>query len=123
MVIVLHTKLGIFWQYSNISHIYLYLFIHTYLFILYFEIIDTQILKILYCYESLDSWLFSYISHSSTPLLSYRMEVHCTIAVDFTASNGDPRSSTSLHYMNPYEPNLYARALKAVGEIIQDYDR
>uniref|UniRef100_A0A8C6NV95 Copine Vb n=1 Tax=Nothobranchius furzeri TaxID=105023 RepID=A0A8C6NV95_NOTFU len=31
-------------------------------------------------------------------------------------------SSTSLHYMNPYQLNAYAMALKAVGEIIQDYD-
>uniref|UniRef100_A0A8C7N3I6 Copine 5 n=1 Tax=Oncorhynchus kisutch TaxID=8019 RepID=A0A8C7N3I6_ONCKI len=30
--------------------------------------------------------------------------------------------STSLHYMNPYQMNAYAMALKAVGEIIQDYD-
>uniref|UniRef100_A0A8D2ZY42 Copine family member IX n=1 Tax=Scophthalmus maximus TaxID=52904 RepID=A0A8D2ZY42_SCOMX len=29
---------------------------------------------------------------------------------------------TSLHYMNPYQMNAYAMALKAVGEIIQDYD-
>jgi copine 5/8/9 len=49
-------------------------------------------------------------------------QIHCTIAVDFTASNGDPRSPTSLHYMDPYQPNLYARALRAVGDIIQDYD-
>uniref|UniRef100_A0A8C7KBL1 Copine 5 n=1 Tax=Oncorhynchus kisutch TaxID=8019 RepID=A0A8C7KBL1_ONCKI len=31
-------------------------------------------------------------------------------------------TSTSLHYMNPYQMNAYAMALKAVGEIIQDYD-
>uniref|UniRef100_A0A8C4HEE5 Copine Va n=1 Tax=Dicentrarchus labrax TaxID=13489 RepID=A0A8C4HEE5_DICLA len=31
-------------------------------------------------------------------------------------------NSTSLHYMNPYQMNAYAMALKAVGEIIQDYD-
>ncbi|KAK2158065.1 hypothetical protein LSH36_178g06009 [Paralvinella palmiformis] len=49
-------------------------------------------------------------------------QVHCIIAIDFTASNGDPTSPQSLHYINPYQPNLYARALKAVGEIIQDYD-
>lgn len=49
-------------------------------------------------------------------------QVNCTIAVDFTASNGDPRSPQSLHYNNPQHPNLYARALRSVGEIIQDYD-
>lgn len=35
---------------------------------------------------------------------------------------GNPSQSTSLHYMNPYQMNAYALALKAVGEIIQDYD-
>ncbi|XP_025108559.1 copine-8-like [Pomacea canaliculata] len=48
--------------------------------------------------------------------------IHCTFAVDFTASNGDPKSPTSLHYMNPYRPNPYATAILAVGTIIQDYD-
>lgn len=37
-------------------------------------------------------------------------------------SAGNPSQSTSLHYMNPYQLNAYAMALKAVGEIIQDYD-
>uniref|UniRef100_A0A8C1PRL9 Copine Vb n=1 Tax=Cyprinus carpio TaxID=7962 RepID=A0A8C1PRL9_CYPCA len=36
--------------------------------------------------------------------------------------SGNPSQSTSLHYMNPYQMNAYALALKAVGEIIQDYD-
>uniref|UniRef100_A0AAQ4QTG9 Copine Va n=1 Tax=Gasterosteus aculeatus aculeatus TaxID=481459 RepID=A0AAQ4QTG9_GASAC len=49
-------------------------------------------------------------------------EIHFTVAIDFTASNGNPSQSTSLHYMNPYQMNAYAMALKAVGEIIQDYD-
>uniref|UniRef100_A0A3Q1H8X0 C2 domain-containing protein n=1 Tax=Anabas testudineus TaxID=64144 RepID=A0A3Q1H8X0_ANATE len=45
-----------------------------------------------------------------------------TVAIDFTASNGNPSQPTSLHYMSPYQMNAYAMALKAVGEIIQDYD-
>ncbi|KAL9974985.1 hypothetical protein ACROYT_G012097 [Oculina patagonica] len=44
------------------------------------------------------------------------------VGIDFTASNGDPGQSTSLHYINPYAPNEYMQALTAVGEIIQDYD-
>lgn len=47
----------------------------------------------------------------------------CQVAIDFTASNGDPRNSCSLHYINPYQPNEYLKALVAVGEICQDYDR
>uniref|UniRef100_A0A3Q2YZR7 Copine Va n=1 Tax=Hippocampus comes TaxID=109280 RepID=A0A3Q2YZR7_HIPCM len=52
----------------------------------------------------------------------FRTQIHFTVAIDFTASNGNPSQSTSLHYMNPYQMNAYAMALKAVGEIIQDYD-
>ncbi|KAJ6666467.1 hypothetical protein lerEdw1_020190 [Lerista edwardsae] len=44
------------------------------------------------------------------------------VAIDFTASNGDPRNSCSLHYIHPYQPNEYLKALVAVGEICQDYD-
>uniref|UniRef100_A0A8B9SG31 Copine 5 n=1 Tax=Apteryx owenii TaxID=8824 RepID=A0A8B9SG31_APTOW len=49
-------------------------------------------------------------------------QINFTVAIDFTASNGNPSQSTSLHYMNPYQLNAYTMALKAVGEIIQDYD-
>uniref|UniRef100_A0AAZ3Q8W5 C2 domain-containing protein n=1 Tax=Oncorhynchus tshawytscha TaxID=74940 RepID=A0AAZ3Q8W5_ONCTS len=44
------------------------------------------------------------------------------VAIDFTASNGDPKNSCSLHYIHPYQPNEYLKALVAVGEICQDYD-
>ncbi|GAB6021481.1 Copine-8 [Chamberlinius hualienensis] len=49
-------------------------------------------------------------------------QLNCTIAIDFTASNGDPQSPNSLHYFGGHLANPYARALSAVGEIIQDYD-
>ncbi|XP_068611523.1 copine-8 isoform X2 [Brachionichthys hirsutus] len=49
-------------------------------------------------------------------------QINFTVAIDFTASNGSPAQPTSLHYMSPYQLNAYAMALKAVGEIIQDYD-
>ncbi|XP_072291670.1 copine-8-like [Eucyclogobius newberryi] len=49
-------------------------------------------------------------------------QLNFTVAIDFTASNGNPSQPTSLHYMSPYQLNDYALALKAVGEIIQDYD-
>ncbi|KAG5845836.1 copine-8 isoform X1 [Anguilla anguilla] len=49
-------------------------------------------------------------------------QINFTVAIDFTASNGNPAQPTSLHYMSPYQLNAYAMALKAVGDIIQDYD-
>ena len=44
------------------------------------------------------------------------------MAIDFTGSNGDPRSPQSLHYLNPRQPNEYVSALRSVGEVCQDYD-
>lgn len=49
-------------------------------------------------------------------------QVNFTVGVDFTASNGDPRKPSSLHYLDPYRPNEYTRALVAVGSVCQDYD-
>ncbi|KAM8975399.1 copine-5 isoform 1-T1 [Pelodytes ibericus] len=77
-----------------------------------------------------------YVNSGTVTLLSFSVEsehtfldyikggtqINFTVAIDFTASNGNPSQSTSLHYMNPYQLNAYALALKAVGEIIQDYD-
>ncbi|MBN3292527.1 CPNE2 protein, partial [Polypterus senegalus] len=45
-----------------------------------------------------------------------------TVGIDFTASNGNPRDPTSLHYINPMGTNEYLAAIWAVGQIIQDYD-
>uniref|UniRef100_A0A669QYJ9 Copine-8 n=1 Tax=Phasianus colchicus TaxID=9054 RepID=A0A669QYJ9_PHACC len=39
-----------------------------------------------------------------------------------TLGAGNPSQSTSLHYLSPYQLNAYTMALRAVGEIIQDYD-
>ncbi|TNM98997.1 hypothetical protein fugu_013561, partial [Takifugu bimaculatus] len=44
------------------------------------------------------------------------------IAIDFTGSNGDPRTPGSLHYINPEGYNEYQTAIWAVGNVIQDYD-
>ncbi|ELU11603.1 hypothetical protein CAPTEDRAFT_227478 [Capitella teleta] len=60
--------------------------------------------------------------HSFLDFIQGGMQLNFTVAIDFTASNGDPRTSTSLHYINPYQPTQYAVALQAVGNIIQDYD-
>uniref|UniRef100_A0A672FII3 C2 domain-containing protein n=1 Tax=Salarias fasciatus TaxID=181472 RepID=A0A672FII3_SALFA len=45
----------------------------------------------------------------------------CVNAVSRSVA-GNPSQPTSLHYMSPYQLNDYAMALRAVGEIIQDYD-
>jgi hypothetical protein len=49
-------------------------------------------------------------------------DVSLMVAIDFTASNGDPRYANSLHYRNPYQPNEYEQAIMSVGEILACYD-
>jgi len=50
-------------------------------------------------------------------------QVNFTVAVDFTGSNGNPKSPESLHYQDPTgRPNQYVTAIRSVGEIVQDYD-
>ncbi|XP_023339051.1 copine-8 [Eurytemora carolleeae] len=48
------------------------------------------------------------------------LQLNFTVAVDFTASNGNPSDPRSLHYRDPSgRPNQYITAIQSVGEIIQ----
>ncbi|KAJ3611396.1 hypothetical protein NHX12_021411 [Muraenolepis orangiensis] len=49
-------------------------------------------------------------------------QLNFTIAIDFTASNGDPQTPQSLHFIDPRGYNEYLAAIWAVGSVIQDYD-
>jgi len=49
-------------------------------------------------------------------------QINFTVAIDFTASNGDPKKPDSLHCVSSNEQNQYVKALTAVGRICQDYD-
>ncbi|CAB1354345.1 unnamed protein product [Coregonus sp. 'balchen'] len=44
------------------------------------------------------------------------------VGIDFTGSNGDPRSPQSLHYLSPDGLNQYLSATWSVGLVVQDYD-
>lgn len=43
-------------------------------------------------------------------------------AIDFTGSNGIPTYPTSLHFMNPQQPNQYQVVLDSVLRILLNYD-
>uniref|UniRef100_A0A8C2CY20 Copine 8 n=1 Tax=Cyprinus carpio TaxID=7962 RepID=A0A8C2CY20_CYPCA len=65
-----------------------------------------------------------YLNSGTVTLLSFLADIEVTF-LDYIKGgnpNGQQMPPTSLHYMNPYQLNAYAMALKAVGEIIQDYD-
>ncbi|CAN1167874.1 Protein BONZAI 3 [Linum perenne] len=55
--------------------------------------------------------------------ISSGYELNFMVAVDFTASNGNPRLPDSLHYIDPAgRLNSYQKAIMEVGEVIQFYD-
>jgi len=51
-------------------------------------------------------------------------ELNLAVAVDFSASNGDPRKLGTLHYFNRggVEKNDYEKAIAAVGGVLAEYD-
>ncbi|XP_038871523.1 copine-3-like [Salvelinus namaycush] len=49
-------------------------------------------------------------------------QINFTVGIDFTGSNGDPRSPQSLHYLSPDGLNQYLAATWSVGLVVQDYD-
>lgn len=55
--------------------------------------------------------------------ISWLPECFWQVAIDFTGSNGDPKSPQSLHYISPQGVNEYLSAIWSVGNVIQDYDR
>ncbi|XP_058740583.1 protein BONZAI 3-like isoform X2 [Vicia villosa] len=61
---------------------------------------------------------FSFIDY-----ISSGFELNFMVAVDFTASNGNPQQPDSLHYINGSgQLNSYQKAILEVGEVIQFYD-
>ncbi|VDN03950.1 unnamed protein product [Thelazia callipaeda] len=53
----------------------------------------------------------------------FRTQIHFSVAVDFTASNGNPLDCSSLHYIHPHKCNPYMTALNAVTSVINKYNK
>eukprot|EP01129_Flabellula_baltica_P008785 TRINITY_DN351_c0_g2_i1.p1 TRINITY_DN351_c0_g2~~TRINITY_DN351_c0_g2_i1.p1 ORF type:complete len:554 (+),score=123.69 TRINITY_DN351_c0_g2_i1:32-1663(+) len=49
-------------------------------------------------------------------------QINLMVAIDYTASNGDPREPASLHYMQPGVLNQYGVVIHTVGSILAGYD-
>eukprot|EP00897_Mesotaenium_endlicherianum_P006255 jgi/Mesen1/5658/ME000286S04866 len=61
--------------------------------------------------------------HSFLDFVFGGCEISFMVAVDFTASNGDPKIPGTLHHMDDAgSPNAYQQAIQAMGEVIQFYD-
>ncbi|PSS10169.1 Protein BONZAI like [Actinidia chinensis var. chinensis] len=78
------------------------------------KVLKSQLFVDGFCEKNLYSFL-DYVSSG--------FELNFMVAVDFTASNGNPRSPDSLHYIDPAgRLNAYQQAIMEVGEVIQFYD-
>ncbi|CAA2935223.1 protein BONZAI 1-like [Olea europaea var. sylvestris] len=63
------------------------------------------------------------IQYTFLDYLAGGFELNFMVAIDFTASNGNPRLPDSLHYIDPSgRPNAYQRAILEVGGVLQFYD-
>ncbi|VDK75390.1 unnamed protein product [Litomosoides sigmodontis] len=62
-------------------------------------------------------------SSSFIDFLKAGTQIHFSVAVDFTASNGNPLDPSSLHYIHPHKFNPYMTALNAVTSVIGKYNR
>ncbi|KAJ6359864.1 hypothetical protein OIU77_003966 [Salix suchowensis] len=61
--------------------------------------------------------------YSFLDYVSSGFDLNFMVAVDFTASNGNPRNPDSLHYIDPSgRLNSYQQAIMEVGQVIQFYD-
>eukprot|EP01080_Neovahlkampfia_damariscottae_P002551 gene2551-3513_t len=49
-------------------------------------------------------------------------QISLIVAIDFTASNGNPSDPDSLHYMNVNQFNDYQKAIISVGNVLNYYD-
>lgn len=81
---------------------------------------EKDILHVLPLYD-LNSFMLeqSYSCHTHVGLIFLLFQV----GIDFTGSNGDPKSPDSLHYISPQGVNEYLSAIWSVGLVVQDYDR
>jgi len=59
---------------------------------------------------------------SLTDFLRNGLNLFMNYAIDFTASNGDPKDPNSLHHLKQGSLNLYQQAIQSIGTILESYD-
>lgn len=62
-------------------------------------------------------------NYNFVELLRLGLNINLYIAIDYTASNGEPSDRNSLHYLYSNEPNQYERAIRNCGSICAYYDQ
>jgi hypothetical protein len=64
----------------------------------------------------------SKLEHTFLDYLAGGVQLNLAVAVDYTASNGDPATPTSLHFRAPGATNSYMNVISSVGSILMPYD-
>ncbi len=59
--------------------------------------------------------------YSFLDYMSSGLEVSLMASIDYTGSNGDPHSASSLHFLSP-AMNQYESAISAIGSVLAPYD-
>lgn len=78
--------------------------------------------KVLKSQLFVDKFLES-VQYTFLDYLAGGCELNFMVAIDFTASNGNPRLPDSLHYIDPSgRPNAYQKAILEIGGVLQFYD-
>lgn len=62
------------------------------------------------------------MKHSFLDYIRGGLQLNLVTAIDFTGSNGHPMDVGSLHNLKDINKNLYLQAIKAVGQILINYD-
>ncbi|GAB0491902.1 hypothetical protein MMPV_003157 [Pyropia vietnamensis] len=69
----------------------------------------------------------SHVSSMTVPSFSAYLhgglQLNFSVAIDFTASNGAPNDPASLHHDSDWAPSPYVAALRAVGAVLEAYNR
>ncbi len=76
--------------------------------------------------ETIGKIIINYDSQQKKTFIEYLkggLNLNLNIAIDYTASNGDPNDPNSLHYIYGNEPNDYEKAIYSCGTIVAYYDR
>jgi len=63
-----------------------------------------------------------YKEHTFLDYVRGGCQINLMVAIDFTASNGDPRGRSSLHYIGSGAANEYQKAIATIGNILTPYD-
>ena len=64
-----------------------------------------------------------YRKHSFAEYLQSGWQISLSVAIDYTQSNGHRDHPTSLHYQQKGKPSPYERAMRAVGNVLEYYDK